>query len=118
MRPASAECLNPWRDEHGCAHVVALSGGKDSTALALRLKEIEPREYQYVCTPTGDELPDLGNMLAEGEDFAAVFHEGADGWRHWSLRSKPGGADVSEIARAYGGGGHKHAAGFRTAVSA
>lgn len=36
-------------------HVVALSGGKDSTALALRLAETEPRDYTYVCTPTGDE---------------------------------------------------------------
>lgn len=41
------------------AHVVALSGGKDSTAMALRLAEIEPREYVYVCTPTGDELPEM-----------------------------------------------------------
>lgn len=40
-------------------HVVALSGGKDSTALALRLMEVEPREYVYVCTPTGDELPEM-----------------------------------------------------------
>lgn len=40
-------------------HIVALSGGKDSTALALRLKEIEPRDYVYVCTPTGDELPEM-----------------------------------------------------------
>ncbi len=40
-------------------HVVALSGGKDSTALALRLAEIEPREYLYLCTPTGDELPEM-----------------------------------------------------------
>ena len=38
-------------------HVVALSGGKDSTAMALRLAEIEPRDYIYVCTPTGDEPP-------------------------------------------------------------
>jgi len=36
-------------------HVVALSGGKDSTALALRLAEVEPRDYVYVCTPTGNE---------------------------------------------------------------
>ena len=40
-------------------HIVALSGGKDSTALALRLTEVEPREYQYVFTPTGDELPEM-----------------------------------------------------------
>lgn len=45
-------------------HVIGLSGGKDSTALALRLSEVEPREYDYVCTPTGDELPD---MLAHWE---------------------------------------------------
>lgn len=37
------------------AHIVALSGGKDSTAMALRLAEVEPRDYLYVCTPTGDE---------------------------------------------------------------
>lgn len=36
-------------------HVVALSGGKDSTALALRLAEIEPRDYTYLYTPTLNE---------------------------------------------------------------
>lgn len=40
-------------------HVIALSGGKDSTALALRLAEVEPRDYVYVCTPTGNELPEM-----------------------------------------------------------
>lgn len=40
-------------------HVVALSGGKDSTAMALRLAEIEPRDYTYICTPTGHELPEM-----------------------------------------------------------
>lgn len=40
-------------------HVVGLSGGKDSTCLALALAELEPREYEYICTPTGDELPEL-----------------------------------------------------------
>lgn len=40
-------------------HVVALSGGKDSTAMALRLAEVEPRDYTYICTPTGNELPEM-----------------------------------------------------------
>lgn len=40
-------------------HIIALSGGKDSTALALRLAETEPRDYIYVCTPTGRELPPM-----------------------------------------------------------
>jgi len=41
-------------------HLVALSGGKDSTAMALRLKELNPdTEYIFFCTPTGDELPEM-----------------------------------------------------------
>lgn len=47
------------RDENGVLHVVALSGGHDSTIMSLMLKEREPRQYVYVCTPTGDELPDM-----------------------------------------------------------
>lgn len=46
-----------WRC--GVNHVIALSGGKDSTALALRLAEVEPRDYIYFITPTGDELPEM-----------------------------------------------------------
>lgn len=46
-------------------HVVALSGGKDSTAMALRLAEVEPRDYIYVCTPTGDELPEMWDWWKE-----------------------------------------------------
>lgn len=52
-------------------HIVALSGGKDSTALALRLRELNPdTEYLWICTPTGKELDEmfahwrkLGEML-------------------------------------------------------
>jgi hypothetical protein len=39
--------------------VVAVSGGKDSTALALRLVETEPQDYDYLITPTGNELPTM-----------------------------------------------------------
>ena len=37
--------------------------------------------------------------------------------RKGSLRSHPAGVDVSAIARAFGGGGHKRAAGFSTDMS-
>lgn len=48
------------RDADGVAHVVGLSGGKDSTAMALRLREIAPAvPYTFICTPTGDELPEM-----------------------------------------------------------
>ena len=37
-------------------HIVALSGGKDSTAMALRLVELNQKtDFTFVCTPTGNE---------------------------------------------------------------
>ena len=40
--------------------IIAVSGGKDSTALALRMAELYPGEdFDYVCTPTGNELPEM-----------------------------------------------------------
>lgn len=48
------------RDADGVLHVLALSGGHDSTALALMLKDVMPDvPFNYVCTPTGDELPEM-----------------------------------------------------------
>ncbi len=51
------------RDENGVAHVVGLSGGKDSVCLALALREKEPRPYNYLYTPTEDELPEMENHM-------------------------------------------------------
>ena len=57
------------RDADNRAHIVGLSGGKDSTAMALRLVQANPDvPYTFFCTPTGDELPPLldhWNLLAE-----------------------------------------------------
>ena len=44
--------------------------------------------------------------------FAACYWDTVNG-RIFSLRSHDDGADVSEIAKQYGGGGHAHAAGFK-----
>lgn len=57
------------RDEQGVAHIVALSGGKDSTCLALALREREPRPYTYVYTPTGDELPEMVAHICRIEEM-------------------------------------------------
>lgn len=54
---------------------------------------------------------DAGHVLDEGVPFAATYFDTAER-RCFSLRSRPDGADVSLIAGQYGGGGHKHAAGF------
>ena len=55
---------------------------------------------------------DVAGRLAEGNPFAAIYYDDEHG-RKWSLRSAHDGIDVSEIAKAFGGGGHKHSAGFR-----
>lgn len=54
----------------------------------------------------------VGHELGEGEKFTATYVDTSE-HRVFSLRSPPDGLDVSVIAKQYGGGGHKHAAGFR-----
>lgn len=54
---------------------------------------------------------DAGHILSDGEPFAACYWDGPNG-RTFSLRSREQGLDVAIIAEAFGGGGHKHAAGF------
>lgn len=54
---------------------------------------------------------DAGHLLAQGEKFAACYQDTTD-HRHFSLRSTSEGMDVGEIAKQYGGGGHRNAAGF------
>ena len=54
---------------------------------------------------------ELGERLALDYPFCLVWYE-REGRRYVSLRSRDGGADVSRIAQAHGGGGHRHAASF------
>lgn len=58
---------------------------------------------------------DAGNIMAEGELFAASYVDTPEG-RKFSLRSKDTGMDVSEIAKRFGGGGHARAAGFQVPI--
>lgn len=55
---------------------------------------------------------DAGHSLANGMPFGACYWDTPDG-RVFSLRSTDAGADVSEVAKQYGGGGHRNASGFR-----
>ena len=78
---------------------------------------------QRQMTIDGDSVPvaslpytltsDAGHIMCSetGAPFAACYWDTADA-RIFSLRSLDGGADVSEIALKFGGGGHRNAAGF------
>lgn len=72
----------------------------------------------------GQRVPGINSSLLQSElgeallashpaaPFACVFFANEKGqWVH-SLRSRPGGFDVSNVALSYGGGGHRAAAGF------
>jgi oligoribonuclease NrnB/cAMP/cGMP phosphodiesterase (DHH superfamily) len=55
---------------------------------------------------------EIGSRLSEEHGVVAIYYDTMYD-RKFSLRSKNGTEiDVSEIAKHYGGGGHKHAAGF------
>ena len=78
--------------------------------------------YHVPCVNTGIYGSEIGNYICERiipevyhdlYPFAACFSlQKNEHWR-WELRSV-GEFDVSEVAKMYGGGGHKNAAGFMT----
>ena len=68
--------------------------------------------YKVPAVNTSIHLSDIGNILAKGVPFAVIWHHKANGRIKISLRSDENGEDVSRIAERFGGGGHKHAAGF------
>lgn len=70
----------------------------------------EGYEVPIVNAPQVD-ISELVGFLSSGETFAMGFWQRGDGLFSYSLRSR-GDFDVSELAKRYGGGGHKNAAGF------
>lgn len=62
-------------------------------------------------------MSEVGHELAKvpGVDFGAYYFDRADGMTQWGARSI-GDFDVSEIAKKFGGGGHKNAAGWQIPI--
>ena len=104
----------------------------EGMALRLQGESIERKHFkdiaefraaaQHTMVIAGHQVPvlnvpyfyasDAGHQMAEDAPFAACYWDTPEG-RTFSLRSREGGLDVSEIAARFGGGGHRHAAGFR-----
>lgn len=59
---------------------------------------------------------EIGNMIAQEKGMGGTYYDTV-GNREFSLRSI-GDIDVSAIAKMFGGGGHKNAAGFKLPLSA
>lgn len=79
--------------------------------------EIDMDGHKVLAVNTPLLQSEIAGKLAEGRPFGAVYFIRDDGKRVWSLRSRDGGVDVSEIAKRHGGGGHRNAAGFEETLA-
>lgn len=85
-------------------------------ARRMRLRDVTA---WVVEVPEAKFISDVGHALASQQSaegrrtvIALLYRTGADGRVQVSLRSEDEGPDVSQIAVAFGGGGHRRAAGF------
>ncbi len=79
-------------------------------------REIEMDGHKILCVNATVLFSDIAGELAKDRPFGACYFDRSDGKRQWSLRSRDGGVDVSEIAKRHGGGGHRNASGFEEDV--
>jgi len=101
----------------GYGNVLLQKQAKDTAELlANKFKIVIGGHEVWTCNLPYTFSSDAGNILAQGEPFGSTFYLDG-GFAHFSLRSTEDGLDVSEIAKSYGGGGHQHAAGFKTPLS-
>ena len=78
------------------------------------ISDSDCKEYFIPCVNASENVSELGNLMCErypDAPFSMSYCDRGDGMRSYSLRSI-GDFDVSVVAKAFGGGGHKNAAGF------
>lgn len=117
---------NDWYGQlwtEGAAILRAQKQYVERMAKQARKCKIVIRTEQYGCTGedglatnTPIHQSEVGHELAnQSGTYGLVFYLASDGRVRCSLRSN-GEYDVSAIARSFGGGGHRNAAGFETDV--
>jgi nanoRNase/pAp phosphatase (c-di-AMP/oligoRNAs hydrolase) len=80
-----------------------------------RAREIDFDGYKVLSVNATSLFSEIAGRLSAGRPFGMCWFE-RDGVRQYSLRSRDDGVDVSEIAKAHGGGGHAKAAGFEERI--
>jgi oligoribonuclease NrnB/cAMP/cGMP phosphodiesterase (DHH superfamily) len=97
---------------------IARKHQKDVDELKEQAMRLTIAGYHNILTVNANYFygSDLAGQLADGEPFAAYFWMNKDEQLVFGLRSVEGqeqAVDVANIAKEFGGGGHKHASGFR-----
>lgn len=75
-------------------------------------------DVEIPCVNASWDMSELGERLCEQFPEAPAggyYFDRADGFRQWGFRSR-GDFDVSALCARYGGGGHRAAAGFQSAI--
>lgn len=71
--------------------------------------------HDVPCLNTSCLISEIGHRLCQGKPFSVTwFYDGQANLFRYSLRSSAEGLDVSAIAKRFGGGGHRNAAGFES----
>jgi uncharacterized protein len=99
----------------GRAMIKYKDGLVDSIARNARVKKVKIGENIYEVPIVNSSIlqSEVGNIISKDHPFGIVFFENLENSKTvYSLRSSKEGLNVSEIAECFGGGGHKHAAGF------
>ena len=73
-------------------------------------------ELTFLAVNSTVNFSEVAGELAAGRIFGLAWFQRSDGKFQYSLRSDSNGFDVAELAKKFGGGGHKHAAGFESDV--
>jgi phosphoesterase RecJ-like protein len=94
-------------------HVEVFEGGR------LVISYLEPKDFEQTCASSGASEGVIDSLRAvAGVEMSVLIQESPDrDRRRVSLRSSRDRLDVSVLARAGGGGGHRQAAGFTSDLS-
>ncbi len=102
----------------GRALIVAREKRVRRAVASARLVDLFGNYFPMVAIGDPADRSDIADRLLEIHDapLAGCWWSVGAGKLQVSLRSRPGGANVAEIAQQHGGGGHPGAAGFQIAV--
>lgn len=93
------------------AETVAINGVKDHVVLS----EFVGYQNVPVVNTSGINISEILNQLAPPDYFAVAWYQRSNGTFKYSVRSK-GTFDCAKLAEKFGGGGHKHASAFVSAM--
>jgi len=100
------------QEDRGIIKCVHMKKDKYFKNKMKRIQLVKYEDYTVAVLYAEEYVSELGNHICETNDnidFAALILVDEE---QVSLRSTKDDVDVSEIARKFGGGGHKHAAGY------